>query len=143
ALLGALVILVIGYIVAKVVANLVGRALNRAGLDQTVRRGQVGEWVTRVTNSPSQLLARVTFWALMFGVFALAASVLGIEALTDFVATIWAYIPNVIAAILIFLVAGAVSAAVAGIATRLMGDRRIGKVIATAAPILVMTIATF
>jgi hypothetical protein len=143
ALLGALAVLVIGYVVAKVVSNLIGRVLHRAGLDRTVQRGQVADWVSRMTQSPSHLLARVTFWALMFGVFALAASVLGIEALTDFVATIWAYIPNVIAAILILLIAGAISAAVAGIASRVMGDTGIGRVIATAGPILVMTIATF
>jgi hypothetical protein len=142
-LIGALVVLVIGYFVAKLVANLVGRVLHRAGLDRTVQRGQVGSWVSRVTHSPSHLLARVTFWALMFGVFALTASVLGIELLESFVATVWAYIPNVIAALLIFLVAGAISAGVAGLVTRVMGDTGLGKVIATAAPILVMTIATF
>jgi hypothetical protein len=142
-LLGALAVLVIGYFVAKVIANLIGRVLHRGGLDRTVQRGQVGSWVSRVTHSPSRLLGRIAFWALMFGVFALAASVLGIDALEAFVATVWAYIPNVIVALAIFLVAGAISAAVAGLATRVMGDTGIGKVIATAAPILVMTIATF
>lgn len=142
-LVGALAVLVIGYLVAKLVGNLVTRALGRAGLDRTVQRGRVGSWVSRVTESPSRLLGSLTFWALMFGVFALAASVLGIEALEDLVAAVWAYLPNVIAALAIFLVAGMISAAVAGLATRVMGDTGLGKVIATAAPILVMTIATF
>jgi hypothetical protein len=56
---------------------------------------------------------------------------------------VWAYIPNVIAALAIFLIAGAISAGVSTLATRLMGDTPTGRVIATAAPILVMTIATF
>jgi hypothetical protein len=142
-LVGALAVLVIGYFVAKLVGNLVARALGRAGLDRTVERGGVGSWVARVTDSPSRLLGSLTFWALMFGVFALAASVLGIEALEDLVAAVWAYLPNVIAALAIFLVAGMISAAVAGLATRVMGDTGLGKVIATAGPILVMTIATF
>jgi lambda family phage tail tape measure protein len=43
-------------------------------------------------------------------------SQLGIPALTDFVASIGAYLPNVIAAILIFIVAGVVAAAVGGLA---------------------------
>ncbi|HEX2309712.1 MAG TPA: hypothetical protein VHH91_03265, partial [Vicinamibacterales bacterium] len=43
----------------------------------------------------------------------------------------------------IFLVAGAISAGVATLATRLMGDTPTGRIVATAAPILVMTIATF
>src|SRR5215210_9144402 len=105
-LLGALAVLVIGYFIAKAIGNIVGRVLHRGGLDRTVQRGQVGNWVSRVTHSPSHLLGRLTFWALMFGVFALAASVLGIDALESFVATVWSYIPNVIAALVIFLVAG-------------------------------------
>jgi hypothetical protein len=49
----------------------------------------------------------------------------------------------VIAAVLIFLVAGAVAAGVSTMATRFMGDTPTGRIVATAAPILVMTIATF
>ena len=142
-LLAALAVLIIGYFVAKIVGNLVARALRGAGLDGTMSRGTVGDWVRRVTSSPSGLIGRLTFWALMFGVIALAVSVLGIDALESFVAAVWAYIPNVIAAFLIFLVAAALSAGIAALATRVMGDTSLGKVIATVAPILVMTIATF
>jgi hypothetical protein len=49
----------------------------------------------------------------------------------------------VIAALAIFVIAGLVAGAVATLASRVMGDTGIGKVIATAAPILIMTIATF
>src|SRR5699024_8583926 len=50
---------------------------------------------------------------------------------------------NVIAAVLIFLVAGAIAAGVSTLVARTMGDTALGKIVATAAPILVMTIATF
>jgi hypothetical protein len=69
--------------------------------------------------------------------------VLGIAALTAFVGAIWAYIPNVIAALAIFLIAGAISAAVAGLVGRTMGDTPLGKIVATAVPIIVMSIAVF
>src|SRR4051794_11594779 len=111
---GALLVLVIGYFVAKLVAKLLFRVLQRAGLDRTLHSGQGGNFVQRVTDSPSGLLGRIAFWAIFLGAVSLAASVLGIAALTGFVAAIWAYIPNVIAALAIFLVAGAISAAVAG-----------------------------
>jgi hypothetical protein len=96
-----------------------------------------------VTSSPARLLGTITFWAVLLGAISLAVSVLGIEALQDFVASVYAYLPNVIAAVLIFLVAGAIAAAVATLVTRTMGDTALGKIVATAAPILVMTIATF
>jgi Conserved TM helix len=143
ALIGALAILVIGYFVAKFLGGLVSRVLQRAGLDRTLHAGAGGNFVQRVTSSPSRLVGTLTFWAILLGTISLAVSVLGIEALTNFVAAVYAYLPNVLAAVLIFLVAGAISAGVAAFATRAMAGTSLGKIVATAAPILVMTIATF
>jgi Conserved TM helix len=142
-LVGALLILVIGWIVAKVVGKLVGRVLQRAGLDRMLEKGQGGQLVSKVTSSPSNVLGTVVFWLIMLGTISLAVSVLGIEALTSFVAAVYAYLPNVLAALLIFLVASAVAAGIATLVTRVMGDTGLGKIVATVAPILVMTIATF
>ena len=143
AVLGALAILVIGYFVAKAVSGLVWRALQRAGFDQTLHAGQGGSFVQKVTSSPSRLVGTIAFWAILLGAISLSVSVLGIDALTDFVAAVYGYLSNVLAAVLIFLIADAISAAVAGLATRTMGGTSLGKIVATAAPILVMTIATF
>jgi hypothetical protein len=141
--IGFLAVLVIGYILAKVIGNLVQRATHRAGLDRTVHSGIGGNMIQRAVPSPSRLLGRITFWVILLGAISIAASVLGIAALTAFVGAVWAYIPNVIAAILIFLVAGAVAGAVAALAGRVMGDTPLGKIVQAAVPILVMTIATF
>jgi Conserved TM helix len=142
-LLGALVILVVGYFVAKILGRLVGRLLHRAGLDRTLQSGQAGSWIAKVTSSPSYLLGRVTFWLLLFGVFSLAVTVLGINALTDFVATIYSYVPNILMALLIFLVATAIAGGVAGLAQRTMGDTGLGRLVSTVVPVIVMAIAGF
>ena len=143
ALLGALAILVIGYFVAKAVSGLIWRGLHRAGFDRTLHAGQGGNFVQKLTSSPSKLVGTIAFWAVLLGAISLAVSVLGIEALTNFVAAIYSYLPTVLAALVIFLVASAISAGVATLATRAMGGTALGKIVATAAPILVMTIATF
>ena len=142
-LAGALLVLLIGYFVAKLVAKLLSRLLRGAGLDRTLHSGQGGNFVQRVTDSPSALLGQIAFWAIFLGAISLAASVLGIAALTGFVAAIWAYIPNVIAAFAIFLVAGAISAGVAGFVGRTMGETPLGKIVATAVPVVIMSIAVF
>ena len=142
-LLAALAILIIGYIVAKVVGKIVSRVLHGAGFDRVVHGSPGGDYVRRVTAAPSRLLGTIAFWALFLGAISLAVTALGIDALTDFVAEVYAYLPNVLAAVLIFLVAGAVAAAVATLAQRFMGDTSLGKIVSTAAPILVLTIATF
>lgn len=142
-LIGALVILVVGYFVAKIIGGLVGRVLQKAGLDRTLHKGQAGTFVAKVAPSPSRLLGRIVFWLIFFGVISLAVSVLGIRALQNLVASIYAYLPNVIAAVLIFLVASLVAGAVVALVKKTMADTPTGKVVAAVVPILVMAIAAF
>ncbi|MGI8606526.1 MAG: mechanosensitive ion channel family protein, partial [Gaiellaceae bacterium] len=64
-------------------------------------------------------------------------------ALTDFVAAIYSYPPNVLMALVIFLVAGALAGAVAGLVARTMGDTALGKIVGTVVPVLIMAVADF
>jgi hypothetical protein len=142
-LIGALLILIIGYFVAKVLGSLVTRLLQRGGVDRTVMEGQGGRFVSRLTSSPADLLGRIVFWVLFLGAISLAVTALGIDALTNFVGEVFAYLPNVLAALLIFLVAGAIAGAIVALVGRTMGDTPTGKIVASVAPILVMAIAAF
>jgi Conserved TM helix len=143
ALVGALVVLILGYIVAKILGRVVGALLARAGLDRAAMSGRSGEWISRATSSPSGLIGRLVFWAVFLGAAALAVSVLGIDALTDFMGRIFLYLPNVIAAIAIFLVAGLVAGAAAALVDRTMGDTPTGRILRTVVPGLIMAIALF
>jgi hypothetical protein len=144
-LLGFLIILVIGYIVARVVKSILARVLEKVGLDRALHSGQTGQYVERLSPnaSPSRLVGSIAFWFIFLGAISLAVSALKIPALTTFVATIYGYLPNVIAAVIIFVLAGAIAAAVAGLVTRVMGDTPTGKLVASVAPILIMGIAVF
>jgi hypothetical protein len=142
-LVGALVILLIGYLIARLVGALVTRASEQAGLDQTLMSGRSGAWVEKVTRQPSRLLGRVAYWVLLLGTVAVAVSALGIESLTNFMAVVFGYVPNLVAALLIFLVAGAVAAGVGALVARTMGDTPTGKVVGTVVPGIVMAIAVF
>lgn len=141
--LGFIAVLLIGWIIARVLGKLAWRVTHRAGLDRALHTGTGGNFLRRAVPAPSWLVGRIVFWAVFLGALSLAASVLGIAALTAFVGAIWAYLPNVLAAILIFLAAGAISAAVVALVNRTMGDTPLGKIVQTAVPVLVMTIATF
>ena len=141
--LGFIAVLLIGWIVARMLGKLARRATHRAGLDRTLHTGAGGNFLQRVLPSPSRLVGRIVFWAIFLGAVSLAASVLGVAALTAFVGAIWAYLPNVLAAVLIFLVASAIAGAAVALVRRTMGDTGLGKIVATVVPVLVLTIATF
>jgi small-conductance mechanosensitive channel len=144
-LIGFLVILIVGYFVARVVKSVIAKVLDKVGLDRHLHSGQTGEWVERISPgaSPSRLIGSVAFWFIFLFVLSAAIGALKIPAVTAFMNQVLAYLPNVVVAVLIFVIAGVVAAAVAGLVARTMGDTPTGKVVASVVPALVMGIAIF
>lgn len=144
-LLGFVALLLIGLIVAKIVQGVMAKALEKLGLDRRLRESDANHFVERVLPgaSASRGIARVVFW-LIFIFFAFAAvGALRIPAVTTFMNQVLAYLPNVIVAIVIFVVAALISAGVAAAVTKTMGDTPTGKIVSTVAPAVVMVIALF
>ena len=144
-LVGFLIILFVGWLIARAVKALLVKALQGVGVDRALTSGAAGPYVARAMPDarPSEIIGTIAFWFLFLGALAIAVSQLGIESLDNFVASIVAYLPNIVVAILIFVVAGAVAAAVSGLVARTLGDTATGKIAGTAAPVLIMGIATF
>jgi small-conductance mechanosensitive channel len=144
-LIGALVVLVVGYIIAKILYKVITKVLGKVRLDQRLTSNQGGRYVEKVSpgGSPSRLVGGVVFWVVMLFVISSAVGTLGIPALTGFMNQVLAYLPNVIAALLIFIVAAAIAGAIGGLAHRTMGDTPTGRIVRVAGPTLVMAIAVF
>ncbi len=144
-LLGFLLILLIGYIVARVVAGVVGKLLERVGIDQRLHQSSANRYVDAVLPGASAAngIARVVFWLIFIFFITTAIGALGIPAATGFMNDVLAYLPNVIVAIVIFIVAALLSGAIAGAVARFMGDTPTGKVVGAVAPAVIMTIAFF
>ncbi|HJR38549.1 MAG TPA: mechanosensitive ion channel [Nocardioidaceae bacterium] len=144
-LLGFLVLLLIGYLVAKLVSKAVQKGLESAGVDRKLEESDGSKYVDMVMSGarPSRGIALVVFW-LIFAFFLFSAiGALGIPALTTFMNQVLAYLPNIIAAIIIFVVAAVIAGAIAAGVSRMMGDTPTGKIIAAVLPALVMVIAVF
>lgn len=144
-LLGALLILLVGFIVAKVVSAIVGKLLEKTGMDRKLHESSAHNYVEKVLPgaSPSRGIARLVFWLIFVFFLVAAIGALGIDAVTTFMNDVLAYLPNVIVAILIFVVAALIAGAVAGAIARFMGDTPTGKIVGTIVPALVMVIAMF
>lgn len=144
-LLGCLLILLVGFIIAKVVSGLVRKLLDKAHVDRKLHESSASRYVDAVLPgaSPAGGIARVVFWLIFIFFISAAIGALGIPAATSFMNEVLAYLPNVIVAILIFIVAALVSGAVAGAAVKFMGDTPTGKVVGAVAPAVIMTIAFF
>lgn len=142
-LFGALLILLIGYFVAAALRSLTRKALHRMRFDRSVNVAKGGGVISRLIESPSRFVSKIVFWAVMLGVISLAVSALNLPALTAFVGAIYAYLPNVFAAVLIFLVASAVSAGAVALVQRVMGNTALAKLISAVVPSVTLSIAVF
>ena len=144
-LLGFLIILIVGYVIARIVKGIITKLLQKAGLDKALHSGHSGQYVEKLSPgaSPAKLIGSVVFWLIFVFVLSAAIGALKIPAVTAFMNQVLAYLPNVIAAIVIFVIAGAVAGAAGALVVKTMGDTPTGKIIGTAVPALVMGIALF
>ena len=142
-LLAAVVILLIGYIIAKVVAGAVRRLLRQLRFDRAIHNSVVGTQITRVIESPTGFVSKVVYWLIFLGALSLAISALGLPLLNDFLGAVYGYIPVIIGAMIIFLVASAVSGAAVAFVQRVMGRTTLAKTISAVVPAIVMSIAVF
>jgi hypothetical protein len=144
-LVGFLIILFIGWLIARAVKAVLVKALEGVGVDRALAGGSAGPYVDRVLPDArvSEIIGKIAFWFIFLGALAIAVSQLGISALDTFLQAIVAYLPNVVVAILIFVVAGVLATAVSGLINRTLGETATGKIAGVGAPILVMGIATF
>jgi hypothetical protein len=141
--LGAIAVLIVGYFIAKWVGRLVWRGLQKMGFDRWLERAFGGSRISEVLSSPSQVLGTITFWVIMIAVLAIAVDILGIAALEDAIRAVWGYVPNVLSALAILLIAAVLAGAVSRLISRLLGDSGTGRVLRAVAPLLIMAIAVF
>jgi small-conductance mechanosensitive channel len=116
-LIGALIILIVGYIVAKVLQAVVGRVLQGIGFDRWMERGGIKQFFDRAeTNqTPASIIGALVFWFVFIIAITMAADALGIPQVSVVLAQLIAYIPNIIAAILILILAALLANFISGI----------------------------
>jgi hypothetical protein len=132
ALLGALIIVFAGYLLARVLEKLVERFLRRVRLNALLERGGVTQAVERSGSdvNPTRVLANLVFWLVMFAVILIAANALGLQSLANVFSELVSYIPSVIAAIVIILIGIVLGGFVGGLIAAAVGAMQGGRALA-------------
>jgi Conserved TM helix len=142
-LLAALVIILVGYFVARLVASILNKVLERVGFDRAVERGGVKQALARSKYDPSDILAKVVFWLIFLITLELAFGVFGPNPVSDLLKGLIAYLPNVLVAILIVVIAAAIARAVTDLLSSLLGSVAGGQLIAKGAGVAILVFAAF
>jgi hypothetical protein len=142
-LAAALLIIVVGYLIAKVVASVLNKVLERVGFDRAVERGGVKQALARSKYDPSDLLAKLAFWLVFLVALQLAFGVFGPNPISDLLKGLIAYLPNVVVAIVIIVVAAAIAKAATDLLSNLLSGVSGGQVMAKGAGIAVLVFGAF
>jgi Conserved TM helix len=142
-LVGFLVILIVGYFIAKAIARIFRQVLQRVGFDRAIERGGVGQALARSRYDASDILGKIVFYALFLFVLQLAFSIFGPNPISDLIHGVIAYLPNVIVAIIIVVIGAAIAAAVKEIVEASLGGLSYGRALALAASTAILVITAF
>jgi len=128
-LLGALIILIVGWVVARAVRRIVDGLLkvvrfdalaDKAGISQVLEKGDL-------KISARELVSRLVYWLIMIMVLVMAVDALGLPKSSDVLASLFAYVPRVIAALLVLVVAMFLASFVSGIVHTAAGNAKMPR----------------
>jgi hypothetical protein len=143
-LLGALVIVFVGYLLAALIERVTMRLLRRIKLNAMLERGGVMDAVERTGShmDPTRVAANLVFWFVMFAVLLVAADTLG-ESLSGVFTQLVGYIPSIIGAIVIIMIGNVLGAFVGGLISASVGRSAGGPTLARVGRASVIMLAVF
>jgi len=128
-LLGALVILIVGWIVARAIRRILDWLLktirfdalaDKAGISEVLRKGEL-----KIT--ARQVVSSLVYWLIIIMVLVMVANALGLPKASDILSNLFAYVPKVIAALLVLVVAMFLASFVSGIVRIAAGNAKLPK----------------
>jgi hypothetical protein len=131
--LGFVVILIVGWLVARVLRSAVNRVLERVGFDRAVERGGIRAALARSRYDASDLVGKLVYYAVMLFTLQLAFGIWGPNPVSDLIHGVVAWLPKAFVAIVIVVVAAAIASAVRDVIANALGGLSYGRVLATVA----------
>lgn len=144
-LLGAGVLLIFGYFLARVTQRATARLLRRVKFNEVVRpaHGVPGVEHGPASVNPTRIVASLVFWVLMFSAMLIAAEVLGVDSVGDVFSQMVSYIPSVIAAIVVVIISIVLGEFVEGLIMASAGTLHGGTLLARAGKAGVVLLGIF
>ena len=142
-LLGFFLILLIGWFVAKALSKAADALLERVGFDGWVERGSVKAAFDRSKTDASDLIGVIVFWIVFLITLQLAFGIWGPNPISDLLAGVIAYLPNLIVAVIILVIAAMLASVVTDILTPTLGAVQGGETIARLAGLAILVLGIF
>ncbi|NES15463.1 MULTISPECIES: hypothetical protein [Micromonospora] len=135
-----IVILVVGWLIARAVLKIVDAALERVGFDKAVERGGVKRALERTKYDASDILAKLAYYAVLLFTLQFAFGVWGPNAISDLIRGVVAWLPRAFVAIVIVVIAAAIANAVRDLITGFLGGLSYGRVLADLTAVFILAL---
>jgi hypothetical protein len=142
-ILAFVAILIIGFIVAKLIAKALNGVLERVGFDRAVERGGVRKALAKTDYDASDIVAKLIFYTLFLFVLQMAFGVFGPNPISDLLTGVIAYLPQVVAAIVIVVIASAIAKAAKDMLGAFLGGLSYGNTLANVAAGAIVAVGVF
>jgi len=132
-----LVILAIGWFIAKALGKLVAKVLEKVGFDRVVERGGIKQALAKSKYDASDIIAKLVYYAVLLIALQMAFGVWGPNPVSGLLAGIVAWLPKAVVAIVIVVIAGAIARAVKDLVSGALSGLSYGKTLGTIASVFI------
>jgi hypothetical protein len=117
ALIGAILILILGWIIAGILAGLIEKGLKAVGFERAAQSTGIAGFIQNAGSgwTASKLVAEVVKWFIRLIAIQAAASILGLTQISQIINAILLWLPNLVVAIVIIVIGALIASFVAGI----------------------------
>ena len=124
-----LVILIVGWLIAKALGKVVDVVLRRLHFDNLAERGVVGDALRRSNTDATTLIAKIVYYAILLIALQMAFGVFGPNPISTVLNSIVAWLPRLVVAIIIIVIASAIAKVVKDLITAAIGGLTYGRFI--------------
>ena len=130
-LIGAIIVFVVGWFVARIIRTAIHQALVKVRFDAAVDRAGLGAPLERAGFADSALLlAKIFYWAVMILVLQLAIDTFGDSAIQSALDDLVGFLPKLFIAIVIVVISGAIASRVGELVRGTLGGESYGNTLA-------------
>nr|WP_275413264.1 hypothetical protein [Actinoplanes philippinensis] len=136
----SLLILTVGYVLARLARTVTTKALRRAGFDRLVHSGPAGRLLRPGTPSVTDVCARLVFAVVLLFTLQAAFGIWGPNPASDLITALISWLPQVLVAIVIVVVTTAIARAAHDLLLAALGGLAYGRVLAKVAAAVIVTL---
>lgn len=133
-----LIILLVGWLIAKALAKLTDAVLERVGFDGAVERGGIKQALSKSKYDASDIVAKLVKYAILLITLVIAFNVFGPNPISELLQDVVAFLPRIIVAIVIIVIASAIAKVVKDLVGSVLGGLSYGNLVANIASAFIL-----